>query len=142
MGRRVGMTTLPPSVSRMSENVEASTSRNPKGLRGLYRDSFAFTFYICSERRTCLHKHEKRIKSIEGTTNSIECRFHVMNDTGSRTNLQFCVYIPTLSQYPSSCSVKLDDCERYGRAISMDRMDVAPGSRLEPDTLLHRKHVC
>jgi hypothetical protein len=37
--RRVGMTTLPPSVSRMSENVGASTSHNPKGLHGLYRDN-------------------------------------------------------------------------------------------------------
>jgi hypothetical protein len=42
-GRRVGLTTLPPSVSRMSENVGASTSRNPKGLHGLYRDDFTFT---------------------------------------------------------------------------------------------------
>jgi hypothetical protein len=41
-GRRVGLTTLPPSVSRMSENVWASTSRNPKGLHGLYRDNFTF----------------------------------------------------------------------------------------------------
>jgi hypothetical protein len=40
-GRRVGLTTLPLSVSRMSENVGASTSRNPKGLHGLYRDNFA-----------------------------------------------------------------------------------------------------
>jgi hypothetical protein len=39
-GRRVGLTTLPPSVCRMSENVGASTSRNPKGLHGLYRDNF------------------------------------------------------------------------------------------------------
>jgi hypothetical protein len=30
-------------VSRMSENVGASTSQNPKGLHGLYRDSFTFT---------------------------------------------------------------------------------------------------
>jgi hypothetical protein len=42
-GRRVGLTTLPPSVSRMSENVGASTSRNPKGLHGLYGDNFTFT---------------------------------------------------------------------------------------------------
>jgi hypothetical protein len=34
-GRRIGLTTLPPSMSRMSENVGASTSRNPKGLHGL-----------------------------------------------------------------------------------------------------------
>jgi hypothetical protein len=31
------------AVSRMSENVGASTSRNPKGLHGLYRDNFTFT---------------------------------------------------------------------------------------------------
>jgi hypothetical protein len=34
-GRRIGLTALPPSLSRMSENVGASTSRNPKGLHGL-----------------------------------------------------------------------------------------------------------
>jgi hypothetical protein len=39
-GRRVGLTTLPPSISRMSKNVGASTSRNPKGLHGLYGDNF------------------------------------------------------------------------------------------------------
>jgi hypothetical protein len=27
-------------MSRMSENVGASTSRNPKGLHGLYGDNF------------------------------------------------------------------------------------------------------
>jgi hypothetical protein len=37
-GRRVGLTTLPPSMSPMSENVGASTSCNPKGFHGLYRD--------------------------------------------------------------------------------------------------------
>jgi hypothetical protein len=29
----------------MSENVGASTSRNPKGLHGLYRDNFTFYLY-------------------------------------------------------------------------------------------------
>jgi hypothetical protein len=43
-GQSVGLTTLPPSMSRMSESVGASTSRNPKGLHGLYR--YNFTFYI------------------------------------------------------------------------------------------------
>jgi hypothetical protein len=38
-GRGVGLTTLPPSVSRMSENVGVSTSHDPKGLHGLYRDN-------------------------------------------------------------------------------------------------------
>jgi hypothetical protein len=28
----------------MSENVEASTSRNPKGLLGLYRDNFTLPY--------------------------------------------------------------------------------------------------
>jgi hypothetical protein len=28
----------------MSENVGASTSRNPKSLHGLYRDNYTFTF--------------------------------------------------------------------------------------------------
>jgi hypothetical protein len=36
------LTTLPPSLSRMPENVGASTSRNLKGLHGLYRDNFTF----------------------------------------------------------------------------------------------------
>jgi hypothetical protein len=30
----------------MSENVGASTSRNPKGLRGLYGDNFTFTQFV------------------------------------------------------------------------------------------------
>jgi hypothetical protein len=34
-------------MSRMSENVGASTSSNPKGFRGLYRD--VFTFYLYPE---------------------------------------------------------------------------------------------
>jgi hypothetical protein len=40
------LTTLPPSMGRMSENVGASTSRNPKGLHGLYRENFTFTFTL------------------------------------------------------------------------------------------------
>jgi hypothetical protein len=43
-GRRVGLTTLPPSLNRMSENVGASNSHSPKGLHALYKDSF--TFYL------------------------------------------------------------------------------------------------
>jgi hypothetical protein len=42
--RRLGLTNLPPSVSRMSENVGASTSRDPKGRDGLYRNNFTFYY--------------------------------------------------------------------------------------------------
>jgi hypothetical protein len=42
--RADNLAALPPSVSRMSENLGASTSRNPKDLHGLYRDNF--TFYL------------------------------------------------------------------------------------------------
>jgi hypothetical protein len=45
-GRRLGLTSLPPSMSRMSENVGVSTSRNPKGLHCLYRDNFTLPLLI------------------------------------------------------------------------------------------------
>jgi hypothetical protein len=45
------LTSLPPPMRRLSENVEAATSRNPMGLHGLYRDNFTFTF--TSVVRTC-----------------------------------------------------------------------------------------
>jgi hypothetical protein len=48
MSQRVGLTTLSPSMSRMSENVGAPTSHNPKGLHGLHGDNFTFTFYHCN----------------------------------------------------------------------------------------------
>jgi hypothetical protein len=52
-GRRVGPTTLPPSTSRMSENVGASTSRNLKDLHGLYRDNFSlYLFKSYQEEQT------------------------------------------------------------------------------------------
>jgi hypothetical protein len=38
-GRRVGLTNLPPSVSRLSrQNVGSSTSHNPIGLNGLLQE--------------------------------------------------------------------------------------------------------
>jgi hypothetical protein len=57
-GQRVGLRTLPPSMSRMSQNVGASTSRNPKGLHSLYRDNFAFTFlhYIAGHGSMLYHR--------------------------------------------------------------------------------------
>jgi hypothetical protein len=47
-GRRLRLTTLPPSASRLStEKVGASTSHNPMGLHGLLQGEFYlfFTFY-------------------------------------------------------------------------------------------------
>jgi hypothetical protein len=41
--QRAGLTTLQPYMIRMSENMEASSSRTPKGLHDLYRDNFTFT---------------------------------------------------------------------------------------------------
>jgi hypothetical protein len=46
--------TSPPSVIRMSEFVGASTSRNPKGLHGLYRENFTLPFH----RLTLAQFHE------------------------------------------------------------------------------------
>jgi hypothetical protein len=52
-GRRVGLSFSQPSVSRVSVNLRASTSHNPKGLHGLYRDSF--TFYLHIYRSLTIH---------------------------------------------------------------------------------------
>jgi hypothetical protein len=40
---RVWLTSLPPPVGRLSDNVGASNPRNPKGLHVVYRDNFTFT---------------------------------------------------------------------------------------------------
>jgi hypothetical protein len=53
-GRRVGLTTLPPSMNRMSENVGASTLRKPKGLYGLYRDNFTLSLPYEQERKVAV----------------------------------------------------------------------------------------
>jgi hypothetical protein len=41
--KRPARRTDKPSMSRMSENVGASTFRNPKGLHGLFRENFTFS---------------------------------------------------------------------------------------------------
>jgi hypothetical protein len=61
-GRRVGLTTLPPSVSRMSENVGASNSRNPKDLHDLYRETF--TFYRHNFTFFTIHREKDRHRRI------------------------------------------------------------------------------
>jgi hypothetical protein len=61
-GRRVGLIILPPSVSRMSENLGASPSRNPKCLHGMYRDKV--TFYLQESVPSCISgtKQEKPLQ--------------------------------------------------------------------------------
>jgi hypothetical protein len=46
--RPVGLTTLTPYMSRISQNIGPSTSRNPKVLQGLYTDNFT----LCSGDET------------------------------------------------------------------------------------------
>jgi hypothetical protein len=59
--RRVGLTSLPPSISGMSENAGASTSCNPKGLQGLYRENFTLLIKISvPERNSFLWFKEKQ----------------------------------------------------------------------------------
>jgi hypothetical protein len=56
-GRRVRLTTSPPSVSRSSTNVGASTSHNPIGLYGLLQGwLFLFYVYTVDATPTCLRR--------------------------------------------------------------------------------------
>jgi hypothetical protein len=48
--RAIHEKTLPPSMSRMSENVGASTSHNPKGLHGLYGDNLKKKNFLTFEK--------------------------------------------------------------------------------------------
>jgi hypothetical protein len=48
----------------MSENVGASTARNPKGLHGLYRDSFIFAFTVMNEHSDKLYTHNMSLNTI------------------------------------------------------------------------------
>jgi hypothetical protein len=67
-GRGVGLTTLPQSVSRMSQNVGDSTSRKPKGLHCLYRDTFTLPFNLflnsgISQRAGYLGSHQRLLRA-------------------------------------------------------------------------------
>jgi hypothetical protein len=44
----------------MSENVGASTSRNPKGLHGLYGDNFTFTLSLGNILDRTSKEHKQR----------------------------------------------------------------------------------
>jgi hypothetical protein len=54
----------------MSENVGASTSRNPKGLHGLYRDNFTF-FTMKIGRDEESDTHSGRFTSVDRSLNPI-----------------------------------------------------------------------
>jgi hypothetical protein len=57
----------------MSENVGAPTSRNPKGLHGLYRDSFTFIPYTTPGKQFTHVGHPYRypLSSILGVISSL-----------------------------------------------------------------------
>jgi hypothetical protein len=40
-------------MSRLSENMGASTSRKPKGLHGLHRDNFTLPYFFDNRRNIC-----------------------------------------------------------------------------------------
>jgi hypothetical protein len=66
---------LPPSVSRMSENVGASKSRNPKGLHGLYKDNFTLPSVLAklnsaSSVTLLLLKPPNMLQFVSGTLHS------------------------------------------------------------------------
>jgi hypothetical protein len=56
----------------MSENVGASTSRNPKGLHGLYRENFTFIFTARRtggvQRSTEEYKEYKQYERVQRST--------------------------------------------------------------------------
>jgi hypothetical protein len=72
-GRYVGLTILSPSVSRMSENVGTSTSRNAKSLHGLYRENLAFYYDISWNIYTynIQIKKLRLLKAFQSTSESI-----------------------------------------------------------------------
>jgi hypothetical protein len=70
----------------MSENVGASTSRNPKGLHGLYRDNFTLT---SQETNNIYATRTNRLMLLKGR-NTLYCENHVKNtDTFYGKNVQY-----------------------------------------------------
>jgi hypothetical protein len=62
----LGLTAFPPSVSRMSENMGASTSRKLQGLQGLHSDNFTFTFTFYDEWVFILPLKGRRMRKRHG----------------------------------------------------------------------------
>jgi hypothetical protein len=54
----------------MSENVGASTSRNPKGLHGLYRDNFTLP-YLSKLEEIIKHRVEDVLSYVDHKTPNI-----------------------------------------------------------------------
>jgi hypothetical protein len=70
-----------PSISRMSENVGASTSRNPKGLHGLYRDNVTFLYFTLTYHNLhatvphyALRAADSVVKQSAKNTDALYCR--------------------------------------------------------------------
>jgi hypothetical protein len=84
-GRRVGLTTLPPSMSRMSENVGASSSRNPKGLHGLYWQNLHVD---CSISNFTLHDYAVMLYEMERLNNYLERNYETVKTPCNRFEIR------------------------------------------------------
>jgi hypothetical protein len=63
-GRRVRLTSLPPSVSRMPRrNVGAWTSHNPMGLHGLLQGALPYSTYPTTDYRTTTFSKVSQLQS-------------------------------------------------------------------------------
>jgi hypothetical protein len=70
-------------MSRMSENVGASTSRNPKGLHGLYAENFTFTFLPATQHSLVLteNRHLTPVTSRRASTVLLNTRWRRLDMT-------------------------------------------------------------
>jgi hypothetical protein len=64
----------------MSENVGASTYRNPKGLHGLYGNNFAFTFHVPKGTYTKAIKQATLLVEFFSTESILCSYWHVLPD--------------------------------------------------------------
>jgi hypothetical protein len=97
-GRRVGLTTSPPSVSRLSrQNLEASTSHNTMGLHGLLQGS------LTVESTNQLHGGEPFLKSRQLWTYSRTSQHFKEPESSS-----LCSQEPSTGPYPGP-----DQCSRH-----------------------------
>jgi hypothetical protein len=78
-------------MSRMSENVGASTSHNPMGLYGLYRDNFTLLAYITAgQQMTQCGQQKWKTSFYHHSESCLWYRFGKANVCLCSTNSRFC----------------------------------------------------